>query len=90
MYVFDHVFDGSATAECSQAQVYDRLMKPLINRAFEGYDCTFLAIGQSGSGKTYTVGFDQNVREIDVDMHFCRVFIVFFIVCNRCILSRME
>lgn len=67
-FVFDHVFDGSVADECSQAQVYQVLVKPLIDRAFEGYDCTFLAIGQSGSGKTYTVGFDQNVSNIHLKM----------------------
>lgn len=55
------MFDSSVATD-SQAEVYNVLVKPLINRAFEGYDCTFLAIGQTGSGKTYTVGFDQSVR----------------------------
>lgn len=65
-YLFDHVCDSSAAAAGgdSQAEVYNVLVKPLIDRAFEGYNCTFLAIGQTGSGKTFTVGFDQSVRNL--------------------------
>lgn len=46
-YCFDHVFDSS-----DQDEIYGILVKPLVEKAFEGYNCTFLASGQTGSGKT--------------------------------------
>lgn len=56
--MFDYVIDSS-----DQGQVYDVLMKPLVDKAFEGYDCTFIANGQTGSGKTYTMGFESSVSK---------------------------
>lgn len=88
-YLFDHVFDSAAASD-SQAEVYSVLVKPLIARAFEGYDCTFLAIGQTGSGKTYTVGFDQSVSAIAIFNLFVQLtdredfqFRIFFTVLCR-------
>lgn len=61
--MFDHVIDNS-----DQNEVYDLLVKPLVDKAFEGYDCTFLASGQTGSGKTYTMGFEKSVSKFHVFM----------------------
>lgn len=58
-FVLDYVF---ASVESTQCEVYDVLVKPLVDKAFNGYDATFIAIGQTGSGKTYTVGFESSVR----------------------------
>lgn len=57
--MLDCVFDSVDSTQC---EVYDMLVKPLVDKAFEGYDATFVAIGQTGSGKTYTVGFENSVR----------------------------
>lgn len=54
--MFDHVFDGA-----DQNEVYEILVKPLVDKLFEGYNCTFLASGQTGTGKTYTMGFESSV-----------------------------
>lgn len=57
-FMFDHVID-----ESNQSKVFDLIVKPLVDKAFEGYDCTFLATGQTGSGKTYTMGFENSVSK---------------------------
>ena len=49
---FDDAFGPGAT----QAEVYDRLVSPLVESCFRGYNATVLAYGQTGSGKTYTMG----------------------------------
>lgn len=36
-HIFDHIFDSS-----DQAEVYNALMKPLVDKAIEGFNCTFL------------------------------------------------
>lgn len=63
-FMFDHVIDGS-----NQNDVFDLLVKPLVDKAFEGYDCTFIATGQSGSGKTYTMGFENSVSKENLDVN---------------------
>ena len=52
----DNVFDSS-----EQSEVFDVLVKPLLDKAIEGFDFTFVATGQSGSGKTFTMGFERSV-----------------------------
>lgn len=59
--MLDYVFDSVDT---TQSEVYDVLIKPLVNKAIDGYDATFIAIGQTGSGKTYTVGFEDSVSSL--------------------------
>lgn len=36
-FMFDNVFDSS-----NQTEVFNALMMPLIDKAIEGFDCTFL------------------------------------------------
>lgn len=38
----------------SQQTVYETLAKPLLIRAFEGFNTCLFAYGQTGSGKSYT------------------------------------
>lgn len=38
----------------SQQMVYETLAKPLLLRAFEGFNACLFAYGQTGSGKSYT------------------------------------
>lgn len=56
--MLDYIFDS---VESTQCEVYDILVRPLVDKALNGYDATFIAIGQTGSGKTYTVGFESSV-----------------------------
>lgn len=38
----------------SQQTVYETLARPLLHRAFEGFNTCLFAYGQTGSGKSYT------------------------------------
>lgn len=49
-------FDGVLDSNCSQAEVYKRVVQPLVLGVQQGYNATVLAYGQTGSGKTYTMG----------------------------------
>ncbi|XP_029116554.1 kinesin-like protein KIN-UA isoform X2 [Elaeis guineensis] len=51
-YKFDEVFTESA----SQRRVYEAVAKPVVESILEGYNGTVMAYGQTGTGKTYTVG----------------------------------
>lgn len=55
-FLFDKVLDGS-----TQNQVYTDLAKPMVDKAINGFNFTLLAYGQTGTGKTYTMGFENNV-----------------------------
>ncbi|XP_065094667.1 kinesin-like protein subito isoform X2 [Ochlerotatus camptorhynchus] len=50
-YTFSEIFDE----EVSQADVYDRCIKPSIRNVSGERGATFLTYGTSGSGKTYTL-----------------------------------
>lgn len=51
---FDHVFGQTATQE----EVFDAVGRPLVEKMLSGFNCSLLAYGQSGNGKTYTMGLD--------------------------------
>lgn len=51
-YRFDEVFAESA----SQKRVYEVVAKPVVESVLEGYNGTVMAYGQTGTGKTYTLG----------------------------------
>jgi kinesin family protein 4/21/27 len=42
--------------EHSQSYVYDSVVKALVASLFKGYNITVLAYGQTGFGKTYSMG----------------------------------
>lgn len=58
-FKFDYVID-----ESNQNDVYRLLVEPLVEQVIEGFNCTLLTTGQSGSGKTYTMGFECGVCSI--------------------------
>uniref|UniRef100_A0A0N4ZKL2 Kinesin motor domain-containing protein n=1 Tax=Parastrongyloides trichosuri TaxID=131310 RepID=A0A0N4ZKL2_PARTI len=64
-YTFDKVFDI-----CSQqTQLFEFCALPLINSAFNGYNATILAYGQTGAGKTFTMGTSYDPeKHIDEDI----------------------
>lgn len=39
----------------SQAELYDKIGRPLLFHALDGYNSTLMAYGATGSGKTYTM-----------------------------------
>ncbi|CAA7039629.1 unnamed protein product [Microthlaspi erraticum] len=51
-YKFDEVFTDTA----SQKRVYEGVAKPVVEGVLNGYNGTIMAYGQTGTGKTYTVG----------------------------------
>ncbi|XAR52336.1 Plus-end-directed kinesin ATPase [Bertholletia excelsa] len=51
-YRFDEVFPQSA----SQRRVYEVVAKPVVESVLTGYNGTVMAYGQTGTGKTYTLG----------------------------------
>ena len=46
--------DESESTFASQQMVYETLARPLLLRAFEGFNTCLFAYGQTGSGKSYT------------------------------------
>ncbi|VFR02238.1 unnamed protein product [Cuscuta campestris] len=49
-------FDEVLTEFASQKRVYEAVAKPVVESVLEGYNGTIMAYGQTGTGKTYTVG----------------------------------
>uniref|UniRef100_A0A8C3RRL2 Kinesin-like protein KIF21B n=1 Tax=Chelydra serpentina TaxID=8475 RepID=A0A8C3RRL2_CHESE len=60
-FTYDFVFD----LDTWQERIYTTCVSKLIEGCFEGYNATVLAYGQTGAGKTYTMGtgFDTNISE---------------------------
>lgn len=57
-FEFDAVFDGTST----QDDVYSKsgIQNSIVNDLFQGYNATILAYGQTGAGKTYTMGNEND------------------------------
>ncbi|ORX88032.1 kinesin-domain-containing protein, partial [Anaeromyces robustus] len=51
-FSFDYIFGPSTTQET----IYNQLCPPLINHFLDGINITVFAYGQTGTGKTYTMG----------------------------------
>ncbi|EXB96208.1 Armadillo repeat-containing kinesin-like protein 1 [Morus notabilis] len=51
-YRFDEVFTDTA----SQRRIYEAVAKPVVESVLNGYNGTVMAYGQTGTGKTYTLG----------------------------------
>ncbi|KAJ8050111.1 Kinesin-like protein KIF21A [Holothuria leucospilota] len=52
MFTYDFVFD----MDSRQDVIYDKIVRSLIEGCFDGYNATVFAYGQTGAGKTYTMG----------------------------------
>lgn len=50
-FSFDHAYDETSV----QPQVYRDLGRPLLEKAFEGWNGTIFAYGQTGSGKSFSM-----------------------------------
>jgi hypothetical protein len=59
-YAFDHIF----TDKCEQAAVYEESVRPLVKKFCAGYNCAVITYGQTGAGKTYTIGTDVKVYSV--------------------------
>lgn len=56
-YHFDNIFKE----EIDQETIYKETVKPLVEYVKQGYSCTVFAYGQTGTGKTYTMGTSSQV-----------------------------
>lgn len=54
---YDHCFSSNPghKQHSDQQKVYETLARPLLTKAFEGYNTCLFAYGQTGSGKSYSV-----------------------------------
>jgi len=48
-------FDATYGIDSTQAQVFNKSIRPLVSSCMEGYNATVLAYGQTGSGKTHSI-----------------------------------
>ena len=55
-YAFDRIFRSHAT----QTEVYSSLARPLVEQTIDGYNSTLFAYGQSGTGKSFSMGLDPD------------------------------
>jgi kinesin family protein 1 len=57
MFSFDFSYNSFLARDdpeyATQAQVYGDLGVGILNNAFEGYNCSLFAYGQTGAGKSY-------------------------------------
>lgn len=56
MFNVDRVFCGQST----NYDVFDEIVRPIIDRGVQGFNGTVFAYGQTASGKTYTMSGDQS------------------------------
>jgi len=60
MFSFDSVYGPGAP----QDALYDEWVSPLVDGLFNGYNATVLAYGQTGAGKTFTMGSGDNTGKM--------------------------
>ena len=48
-------FDGCYGPDATQKQLFVRNVRPLVDRALDGYNVTIFAYGMTGAGKTFTM-----------------------------------
>ncbi|KAJ1421025.1 P-loop containing nucleoside triphosphate hydrolase protein, partial [Ochromonadaceae sp. CCMP2298] len=56
---FDRVFGVYSR----QSEVYDEMVRPIVDEVLEGFNCTIFAYGQTGTGKTHTMEGDIHSEE---------------------------
>ncbi|CAG8716722.1 714_t:CDS:2, partial [Racocetra persica] len=59
-WTFDKVFGP----EASQKDIYDQIVKNMVDKFLEGFNVTILAYGQTSSGKTYTMGTSNEYSQL--------------------------
>ncbi|TMW53990.1 hypothetical protein DOY81_000922 [Sarcophaga bullata] len=55
VFTFDHVLGPNVT----QKEIFESVIKPLVGKVKQGFNCTALAYGQTGTGKSFTMGLDS-------------------------------
>lgn len=59
IFPFDHIF----TETSNSANVYQTTAFPLVNSFLEGFNATYFVYGQTGTGKTYTMGLLNKITK---------------------------
>lgn len=62
-FELDAVFDGKSTQQ--NVYVQSGAQNAVQNDIFKGFNCTILAYGQTGAGKTFTMGSASGSQEVD-------------------------
>eukprot|EP01035_Chromulina_nebulosa_P017371 gene17371-22919_t len=57
----EYTFDFAFSEQSTQDEVYDEIAKPVVNDVLRGLNGTIFAYGQTGTGKTYTMGILERV-----------------------------
>ena len=60
-YTYDYAYD----ADLGQREIYENSVNQLVNGCFDGFNATVLAYGQTGAGKTFTMGTGFQHQRID-------------------------
>mmetsp|Transcript_3037 Transcript_3037/g.3174 ORF Transcript_3037/g.3174 Transcript_3037/m.3174 type:complete len:1094 (-) Transcript_3037:19-3300(-) len=58
-YTFDKVFGMYST----QQEVFESIVRPIVDETLAGFNCTIFAYGQTGTGKTHTMEGDIHSEE---------------------------
>ena len=61
-------FDSVYGPEAGQEGIYDEWVAPLVDALFSGYNATVLAYGQTGTGKTFTMGSGDNTGKMAAEL----------------------
>lgn len=65
--MYDHCFisysDPSMPGHASQEIIFNNMVLPLVQNAFEGYNVCLFAYGQTGSGKSYSMMGTETSQE---------------------------
>jgi len=64
VFAFDAVFGPGA----QQDSLYGEWVSPLVDGLFNGYNATVLAYGQTGTGKTFTMGSGDNAGKLPEEL----------------------
>lgn len=60
VYLFFLNLDRVFSDESTNYDVFDKIVKPIIDRGVQGFNGTVFAYGQTASGKTFTMYGDQS------------------------------
>nr|KAF7402143.1 hypothetical protein H0235_015479 [Vespula pensylvanica] len=71
-FTYDHCFasysDSSMPKHASQEVIFNTMVLPLVQNAFEGYNVCLFAYGQTGSGKSYSMMGIESSQENSVGL----------------------
>ncbi|XP_028407643.1 kinesin-like protein KIF14 [Dendronephthya gigantea] len=64
-------FDENCETFATQEYVYNKIGKPLVENAFDGYNTCLFAYGQTGSGKSYSMMGLNHQEQAGIIPRFC-------------------